>query len=145
MDNSHAHLKSKIAVYYSKWIWSVFVLNFLEENVYFKLMIHNLNSYINVSLTISSLDSLFFIFIEYNEYESNEVGEEISPSIVETERKTQTVRLDFIRISSNLSVFYLLNSFAQPLLFIQENAEGIHVCVLPVDFQRFVEDCLLRR
>lgn len=90
MDNSHAHLKSKIAVYYSKWIWSVFVLNFLEENVYFKLMIHNLNSYINVSLTISSLDSLFFIFIEYNEYESNEVGEEISPSIVETERNTDS-------------------------------------------------------
>ncbi len=142
MDNSHAHLKSKIAVYYSKWIWSVFVLNFLEENVYFKLMIHNLNSYINVSLTISSLDSLFFIFIEY---ESNEVGEEISPSIVETERKTQTVRLDFIRISSNLSVFYLLNSFAQPLLFIQENAEGIHVYVLLVDFQRFAVGCLLRR
>lgn len=142
MDNSHAHLKSKIAVYYSKWIWSVFVLNFLEENVYFKLMIHNLNSYINVSLTISSLDSLFFIFIEY---ESNEVGEEISPSIVETERKTQIVRLDFIRISSNLSVFYLLNSFAQPLLFIQENAEGIHVYVLLVDFQRFAVGCLLRR
>ncbi|HFU4049512.1 TPA: hypothetical protein ACGO0U_002302, partial [Streptococcus suis] len=61
----YTHLKSKIDIYYSKWMWSAFVLNFLEENTYFNPMIHNSNLHINVLLTISSQVLLFLIFIDY--------------------------------------------------------------------------------